>query len=136
VVLNIWATWCGPCRRELPTLDRLQATLGGPVFEVVALSIDRAGLDMIGKFYAEIGIERLAMYVDTTGKAARDLGVLGLPTTLLLDGKGRELSRLVGIAEWDAPGMVEFLRGIVSSHNAALIDRAESYRSPREEGRP
>ena len=110
VLLNIWATWCGPCRREMPTLDRLQAQLGGPEFEVVALSIDRAGLEVVREFYDEIGIERLAMYIDSSGEAARDLGVLGLPTTLLVDRNGRELGRLIGPAEWDTPAMVAFIR--------------------------
>jgi hypothetical protein len=94
----------------MPTLDRLQAQLGGPEFEVVALSIDRAGLEVVREFYDEIGIERLAMYIDSSGEAARDLGVLGLPTTLLVDRNGRELGRLIGPAEWDTPAMVAFIR--------------------------
>lgn len=89
-LLNVWATWCGPCREEMPTLDRLQAALGGPGFQVVPLSIDRAGLDAVRKFYDETGIAHLGRYVDGSGKASRDLGVVGLPTTLLLDRAGRD----------------------------------------------
>lgn len=114
ILLNLWATWCGPCRHEMPTLDRLQDRLGGPDFEVVALSIDRAGMVPVRKFYAEVGVERLAIYIDASGKASRDLSALGLPTTLLIDSKGREVGRLVGPAEWDAPTMVLFLKRFIA----------------------
>lgn len=110
VLVNIWATWCGPCRREMPTLDRLQAQLGGASFEVLALSIDRAGQKPVEKFYRDVGIQNLALYIDASGKSTRALGVIGLPTTLLIDRRGREIGRLVGPAEWDAPSMVAFIR--------------------------
>lgn len=122
VLLNIWATWCGPCRREMPTLDRLQAALGGADFQIVALSIDRKGVDVVRKFYAEIGIRLLAIHIDSSGKAARQLGVVGLPTTLLIDRAGHEMGRLVGPAEWDAPDMVAFIR--------QRIDRQSGTRLP------
>ena len=120
VLLNLWATWCVPCREEMPTLDRLQAELGGPGFEVVALSIDRAGLDVVRRFYAEIGVRHLAMYIDGSGEAARELNVLGLPTTLLVDREGREFKRLIGPAEWDAPEMVAFIRAQLSDERGSL----------------
>lgn len=110
VLLNIWATWCVPCRDEMPTLDRLQAELGGPAFEVLALSIDRQGIPEVKKFYDEIVLETLQIYVDASGKSARDLGVVGIPTTLLIDQNGNELGRLVGPAEWDAPQLITFFR--------------------------
>ena len=113
VLLNIWATWCVPCRREMPTLDRLQGELGGPEFEVVALSIDREGLPAVKEFYEQLGLETLPIYVDQSGKAQRALNVLGLPTTLLLDREGNEIGRLLGPAEWDSPEMVAFLRDYV-----------------------
>ena len=106
VLLNVWATWCVPCRKEMPTLDRLQSVLGGADFQVVALSIDRKGRDAVRKFYGEIGIKHLDLNVDSSGKAAHELGVVGLPTTLLIDHAGREIGRLVGPAEWDAPEMI------------------------------
>ena len=109
VLLNIWATWCVPCREEMPTLDALEAELGGPAFEVVALSVDRAGPDVVRNFYAEIGIEHLGLYIDATMRASFDLQAPGLPTTLLIDSEGRELGRLVGSAEWDTPEMIAFL---------------------------
>lgn len=120
VLLNIWATWCGPCREEMPTLDRLQAKLGGPHFEVVALSIDRAGIGMLSEFYAEIGVQHLARYIDESGKAAGELSALGLPTTLLIDREGREIGRHVGPAEWDTPEMVDFLGRQITQASGAL----------------
>lgn len=110
VLLNLWATWCAPCRREMPTLDRLQKMLGGPDFEVVALSVDREGLPAVAAFYAELGLDALAIYVDGSTRAMRALAALGLPTTLLLDRNGNEIGRLLGPAEWDSPEMVAFLR--------------------------
>src|SRR5688572_20500737 len=80
VLLNIWATWCAPCRREMPTLERLQVELGGADFEVVALSLDRKGLPVVKEFYEELGLQELAMYVDESGAAQRALNALGLPT--------------------------------------------------------
>ena len=115
VLLNIWATWCGPCREEMPTLDRLQARLGGDHFEVVALSIDRAGVRVVAKFFKEIRIEHLRTFIDDSGKAARDLKVFGLPATLLIGRDGRELGRLVGPAEWDTPEMIALLKTVIAN---------------------
>ena len=124
VLLNICATWCGPCRKEMPALDRLQAALGAPDFEVVALSIDRGGMDAVRKFFADIGIGTLAMYLDSSGQALRTLSALGLPTTLLIDREGREIGRLIGPADWDSPEMVEFVRCVVARSDAATAGKA------------
>lgn len=115
VLLNVWATWCGPCRAEMPTLDRLQARLGGDRFEVVALSIDRAGVRVVAKFFEKIGIKHLRIFIDDSGKAARDLKVVGLPATLLIGRDGRELGRLVGPAEWDTPEMIAFIETVIAN---------------------
>jgi len=123
VLLNIWATWCSPCRKEMPTLDRLQTALGGSDFEVVALSIDRGGAEVVKKFYAEIGIQRLAIHIDTSSKAGFVLAAAGLPTTLLIDAQGQELGRLIGPAEWDAPEMVAFLRSIIARDGHLAVPR-------------
>jgi thiol-disulfide isomerase/thioredoxin len=114
VVLNIWATWCGPCRREMPALDHLQESLGGPNFAVVPVSIDRGGIETVRKFYGEIGIRNLPIYIDVSGQAIRQLGAVGLPTTLILDRSGQEVSRVVGPAEWDTPEIAEFLKPIIA----------------------
>lgn len=110
VLLNIWATWCTPCREEMPALDRLQAQLGGPEFEVVALSVDQQGAGPVRKFFSEVGIKALERYIDPSAQAAFKLGAVGLPATLLVDRRGREIGRHVGPAEWDAPEVVADLR--------------------------
>jgi thiol-disulfide isomerase/thioredoxin len=116
VLLNIWATWCAPCRKEMPTLDRLQAALGGPDFVVLPMSIDRKGMDAVSKFYTEIGIQHLARYVAPAANQVLDtLGVWGLPATLLVDRQGRELGRLSGPAEWDSPEMIGFLKTVIAA---------------------
>jgi thiol-disulfide isomerase/thioredoxin len=110
VLLNVWATWCEPCREEMPTLDRLQARLGGDRFQVVALSVDQQGASIARKFYDEFAIKVLPLYVDPTAKAAFVLDAPGLPLTLLVDRNGREIGRHLGAVKWDAPEVVERLQ--------------------------
>ena len=114
VLLNIWATWCPPCRKEMPTLDRLQATLGGPGFEVVALSVDRDALDSVRTFYDEIHVRSLAIYVDPSADAMQKLSIVGVPTTMLIDASGREVWRHVGPETWDGPDIVDGLRDAIA----------------------
>lgn len=116
VLLNIWATWCAPCRKEMPALDRLQEEMGGERFTVVALSIDEAGMDVVNAFYTEIGIQNLERYIDRSGDVTLDLSVIGVPTTLLIDPNGDEISRLLGPAEWDDERMIEFFTKLVKQH--------------------
>lgn len=111
LVVNFWATWCFPCIREIPTLDRLQGRLGGEDFEVIAMSQDREGADVVRKFFTRTKVKNLKIYVDAKGKFAAAFAVRGLPTTLVLDRGGRELGRISGIAEWDgrdARDLIEF----------------------------
>jgi thiol-disulfide isomerase/thioredoxin len=122
VVLNVWATWCVPCRKEMPTLDRLQARLGGKDFLVVALSIDRKGVEAIRGFYQDVGVENLAMYVDPSGRGSRGLGLPGVPTTLLIDQEGREVARKIGEAEWDGPEMVSLVERTMHGQSARKAD--------------
>jgi len=110
VLLNIWATWCKPCREEMPTLDRLQAKLGSERFQVLALSVDQQGASIARQFYREVGIKALALYVDPTAKAAFVLDAPGLPVTLLVDRNGREIGRHLGPVQWDAPEVIERLQ--------------------------
>lgn len=114
VLLNVWATWCIPCRREMPTLDRLEARLGGPDFHVLPLSIDRAGSDAVRRFYHEIQIENLGIYVGEERQTLGALGVIGLPTTLLISREGQEIGRLVGPAEWDGPEAVAQFQSVIA----------------------
>jgi thiol-disulfide isomerase/thioredoxin len=101
VLLNLWATWCLPCRKEMPALDRLQSTLGSDQFQVVAISVDRTGLPGAKKFLEETKTPNLAVYADPTARLASTLRAAGLPATLLIDKEGREIGRLLGPAEWD-----------------------------------
>ena len=119
VLLNIWATWCVPCRKEMPSLDRLQAKLGANDFIVLPLSIDRAGLPAVKKFYQELGLQKLGMYVDSSGAASRALGAPGVPTTLLIGRNGREVARKMGAAEWDAPDVVALMQRQIEAPAAA-----------------
>ena len=110
VLLNFWATWCAPCIREMPSLDRLEAALGGPEFQVVALSIDREGPDAVAAFFAEHGIEHLAIYNDSLARASRELVESGLPTTWLIDRDGRLRGRYAGPTEWDSAAAEALIR--------------------------
>jgi thiol-disulfide isomerase/thioredoxin len=114
VLLNLWATWCVPCRKEMPALDALEQRLGGPEFEVVAVNIDTRNLDRPKSWLDEVGVRKLGYYTDPTGKVFQDLKAVGrafgMPTTLLIDGDGCELATIAGPAEWasgDAIRLIE-----------------------------
>ena len=100
VLLNLWATWCAPCRKEMPELAKLQKLLGSADFEVVALSEDLKGVDASAAFLKEAGADNLALYVDPKATALAAIQSVGLPTTLLIDRTGREVGRLLGPANW------------------------------------
>ncbi len=102
VLLNLWATWCAPCREEMPALDKLQAALGSDKFQVVALAVDKSGVDGAKKFLADIKAEKLEAFADPTAKEGTRLKVIGMPTTILIDAEGREIGRLIGPAHWDS----------------------------------
>jgi thiol-disulfide isomerase/thioredoxin len=110
ILLNVWATWCAPCREEMPALDHVQATLGGPDFDVVALSIDRGGVAAVKPFYEELDLRALRIYVDTSGESLAKLGAVGIPLTLLVDPQGRELWRVLGPTKWDQPEVLDRIR--------------------------
>jgi thiol-disulfide isomerase/thioredoxin len=104
LLLNLWATWCVPCRKEMPALDALQAKLGGPGFEVVAVNIDTRDTDKPKTWLNNVGVHQLAYYADNSAKVFQDLKVIGkafgMPTTLIVDPNGCELANLAGPAEW------------------------------------
>jgi thiol-disulfide isomerase/thioredoxin len=103
VLLNLWATWCAPCRKEMPGLDRLQGELGSDKFEVVAVSVDRTGTAGAKRFLDQIKVEKLAVLADPSARMGTTLRAIGMPATLLIDAEGREIGRMVGPAEWDTP---------------------------------
>jgi thiol-disulfide isomerase/thioredoxin len=119
VLLNIWATWCVPCREEMPTLDKLEAALGGKDFEVVAVNIDRGKGDKPKSFLAETGATHLALYTDPSGKLFSVVKAVGMPTTLLIDREGREIGRLVGPADWNSPEALALIRAAIAAPASA-----------------
>jgi thiol-disulfide isomerase/thioredoxin len=110
VLLNFWATWCAPCIREMPSLDRLQAKLKGEGLVVVAVSEDFAGLDLVEPFFERMKLENLAIFLDSDGALSKAFGIAGLPTTLLIDREGRVVGGLEGPAEWDSGEAVTLIR--------------------------
>lgn len=114
VLLNIWATWCPPCRKEMPSLDRLNAKRGGTDFEVVALSIDNDP-KLVKPFYRESGIKTLRGYFDPNASASGALGTFAVPATLLIDKDGREVGRALGPAEWDSPAVESLIDDVLAS---------------------
>ena len=103
ILLNIWATWCVPCRKEMSSLDRLQSLVGKSQLLVLALSVDLQGALAVKPFYEGLGLHDLDIYLDPASNSARELKTVGLPTTLLIDRDGREISRKIGAEEWDNP---------------------------------
>ena len=110
IVLNIWATWCVPCRKEMPSLDRLQSLAGKSQLLVLALSIDLQGAPVVKRFYEELGLHALGIYLDPASNSSRELKTVGVPTTLLIDRDGREIGRKIGAEEWDNPFIVAELQ--------------------------
>ncbi len=125
VVVNLWATWCAPCKVEMPTLDRLQATLGGADLAVVALSLDRTGPDAPRKFLEGGDMKNLPLFIDDSGEAGFKLKAAGLPTTLIIDKEGREIARLAGTAEWDSAAVIALLRRLMAGEALSTAAAAQ-----------
>lgn len=123
ILVNLWATWCVPCRVEMPALDRLQKAMGGNDFEVVAINIDTARLERRKAFLDSVGVANLAFYTDPKAEVFQTLRlagkVVGLPTTILVDASGCELGVMAGPAEWDSPEAMALLRAAQVSPSAS-----------------
>jgi thiol-disulfide isomerase/thioredoxin len=113
VLLNLWATWCVPCRKEMPSLDALQTKLGGPNFEVVTINIDTRDADKPKAWLKEVGVSKLAYYADPAAKTFQDLKAIGrafgMPTTLLIDPNGCEIGTIAGPAEWASDDAIKLI---------------------------
>lgn len=112
LVANFWATWCAPCREEMPSLQRLQQAM--PEIAVVPVATGRNSVEGIAKFYAEAGITDLPVLRDPKSGLAHQLGIMGLPVTLIIDPEGREVARLIGGAEWDSPEALAVLKALMA----------------------
>jgi thiol-disulfide isomerase/thioredoxin len=113
VALHFWATWCMPCREELPTVDAAQEALSGENFTFVPLSVDRDGAELVTRYYADNGIHHLPVYIDEGMDAARALLVNGIPYTILIDREGREIARVLGDRNWATPDALALLRHLI-----------------------
>jgi thiol-disulfide isomerase/thioredoxin len=117
ILINLWATWCAPCRKEMPDLARLQQELGSDQFEVVAISVDRKGAEASSAFLKETGADALKLYVEPTTKVVGELQAAGLPATILVDKQGRELGRLLGPALWASPEAFALVKAALATPN-------------------
>jgi thiol-disulfide isomerase/thioredoxin len=117
VLVNLWATWCVPCRKEMPALENLQTRLGGPDFEVVAVNIDTRDTEKPKNFLKEVNLTRLGYFSDPKAKVFQDLKAigraLGMPTSVLVDGKGCEIATIAGPAQWDSEDAVKLITAAV-----------------------
>jgi thiol-disulfide isomerase/thioredoxin len=118
VLLNLWATWCVPCRKEMPALDALEGRLGGPGFEVVAVNIDTRDADKPKAWLNDVGVKKLAYYADPNARTFQDLKAIGrafgMPTTLLVDGNGCEIGTIAGPAEWASDDAVKLIEAALA----------------------
>jgi thiol-disulfide isomerase/thioredoxin len=120
VLLNLWATWCVPCRKEMPALDALEGKLGGPAFNVVAVNIDTRNLEKPKAWLNEVGVTRLSYYSDSNAKIFQDLRAVGrafgMPTTMLIDPEGCELGTIAGPAEWASGDALKLIQAAIDNN--------------------
>ena len=119
VLLNFWASWCLPCIRELPSINRLQAKLGGDKFTVIALNIDRGGKPIANRFKLKLKLDKLDLHIDQKNAVARLLKIKALPTTIVFDSKGREVGKMEAAAEWDTKEALSLIQYFINNPNHA-----------------
>jgi thiol-disulfide isomerase/thioredoxin len=129
VLLNIWATWCAPCRAEMPSLDRLQAKLGGEGLLVVPVSLDRGGGPVVAVFYGQHAIGHLGVYLDGKGALESALKINGVPTSFLIDRQGRVVGSLEGATQWDTPEALALLRSYLAKPATQAKTMPAAYRA-------
>ena len=117
VLLNFWATWCAPCRKEMPQLDALQKEFGGDRFEVLTIATGRNSPEGIKRFFEEAGVESLPRHQDPRQALASQMGIFGLPITVLIDPDGQEIARLRGDAEWNSESARAIVRTLIGSES-------------------
>jgi thiol-disulfide isomerase/thioredoxin len=118
VLVNLWATWCAPCRKEMPSLAALQRQMGSKDFQVVAISLDRKGAAAAGAFLAETKATDLALYLDQSGATLEQLQAIGLPASVLIDRQGNEIGRMLGPADWSSPEAVALIKAAIAEGKA------------------
>jgi thiol-disulfide isomerase/thioredoxin len=129
VLLNVWATWCPPCKEEMPSLDRLRPILQKSTdIEVIALSVDLTNMDRVRSFYSWMGIENLGLYQGDESEVLPALRIQGLPTTLLLNHSGLMIARLIGPTVWDSPDIIKQLEGLSGDRAGTRFQTSEKDR--------
>ncbi|QSV45652.1 TlpA disulfide reductase family protein [Geobacter benzoatilyticus] len=113
VILNFWATWCPPCRQEIPSMMRLNTAMAGKPFRMLCVSIDDGGKEAVEKFFSTTGFN-LPAFLDTDKRAGALYGITGVPETFIIDANGVILKKIVGAIEWDNPQVIAFLNDAVA----------------------
>lgn len=130
LLVNFWATWCAPCVKELPSLDKLQFKLGGEGLLVLAVSQDRGGAKVAGPFLEDLDVHRLGLFLDARMQLGRSFGVRALPWTVLIDREGMVVGQLAGYAEWDSEESVALIRHYLEQGKPTALDKAECFCRP------
>ncbi len=125
ILVNFWATWCAPCVRELPSLDKLQSKLGGEGLLVLAVSQDRGGAAVAAPFLKKLDVNRLGLFLDPRMKLGRAFGVRALPWTILIDRDGNMVGQMLGYAEWESDEVVALIRHYLDAGGKDEMEKAD-----------